>query len=491
MAEVRFTYLDAVDGFTTEADPTADTTTLLGVTLGASGIDLQGVGKAFNAVDGTAPQDYVTKKQLDDAVISGGTIKEALLVAQQLSSSEGILGASKIVFNNQPVSGDVITISDGVTTRTYGAVSGGDVQYAIGGTPADTLTNFIAAVAGDGAGLAQNSVTSTNFGEIAPTVGILIEDATSGAGLRVYGTWATQADVQFVDFTGESDYTSKVVVNLPTTDPGATNFGLRRVTADLIDGEIHLMLEDNALYSWDATNTQWNLLSGGGSIPDATSAPGGGVKGKVTADEDFGLLITTGILTVKTAATGSINFDGSGDLQVLLDGTTLQSTGSGLSVLGVPANFTVDGVATSANVTAANLNTLTAGSSSDASALHTHSTSFVELTGSGTIAVGDPVHASAANTVAASDNTNANTRRFVGISLTADAGGGTVSVATDGRVNGVLAGATAGQQVYVSTPNGLTTTRPTGAGTHIYVMGRAVNGNDIIMQPQYFGLAAA
>lgn len=67
------------------------------------------------------------------------------------------------------------------------------------------------------------------------------------------------------------------------------------------------------------------------SVVDATSAPGGGTKGKVTADENKGLKILTGIMEVfpntnrglANAATGlevkvdgvSVTFDGSGRLQ--------------------------------------------------------------------------------------------------------------------------------------------------------------------------------
>jgi RNase P/RNase MRP subunit p29 len=67
------------------------------------------------------------------------------------------------------------------------------------------------------------------------------------------------------------------------------------------------------------------------SIIDATSAPGGGVKGKVTADENLGLKITSGIMEVfpntnrglQNAATGlevkvdgaTVTFDGTGRLQ--------------------------------------------------------------------------------------------------------------------------------------------------------------------------------
>lgn len=51
-----------------------------------------------------------------------------------------------------------------------------------------------------------------------------------------------------------------------------------------------------------------------GSVPDATSAPGGGVKGKVTFDDNLGLHVAAGIASVKVDGT-TVTFDGTGHLQ--------------------------------------------------------------------------------------------------------------------------------------------------------------------------------
>ena len=57
----------------------------------------------------------------------------------------------------------------------------------------------------------------------------------------------------------------------------------------------------------------WTPFGAGGGVPIATSAPGGGIIGKWTADEDKGLKIVTGIGEVKVDGV-SVFFDGFGRL---------------------------------------------------------------------------------------------------------------------------------------------------------------------------------
>ena len=128
----------------------------------------------------------------------------------------------------------------------------------------------------------------------------------------------------------------------------------------LADGEIHFVLANDSQYAWDDSADTWNVLSGSGSIPDATSASGGGVKGKVTADSDLGLVISSGVM--------SINIDDTPD--------TLDVDASGLKVVGLPSLFKVNGTAVSANVTAPNLDALTGGGST---ALHSHANDHARL----------------------------------------------------------------------------------------------------------------
>lgn len=286
-----------------------------------------------NVADGTLSHHAVNKGQLDTAVITGGSFKEFLLHENQVDDTEGILAAVALTMTSNPVSGDTITLTDGTTTRTYGAGSGGDVQYTIGATVADSMTNLAAAIQGDGSA-AWGAYFSTDLDAIdTDGVVVIIEDDNDGTASEIYGTWATPANCQIVDFGGDTDYTQKSTTAMPGSDPASTNFGMRRTQASLTPGELHYVENNDVVYSWDDDANVWNATSGSTSIPDATSASGGGTKGKVTFDRDFGLLVTAGIAKISVASNKGLGFDGSGDLQGIADTTAgMEITASGFAI---------------------------------------------------------------------------------------------------------------------------------------------------------------
>jgi len=49
-------------------------------------------------------------------------------------------------------------------------------------------------------------------------------------------------------------------------------------------------------------------MSGASSIPDATAASGGGVKGKATFDSDYGLAVSSGVVTISLASNKGLEF---------------------------------------------------------------------------------------------------------------------------------------------------------------------------------------
>jgi len=104
---------------------------------------------------------------------------ETLLDVNQLSNVQGIKSASPLTIVVNPVSTDPIIITNGTTTRTYSAVSGGDVQYAIGTTPADTMINLAAAINGDALSV-WNAYIDTGLTGIATTVIVLEAKTSSG-----------------------------------------------------------------------------------------------------------------------------------------------------------------------------------------------------------------------------------------------------------------------------------------------------------------------
>lgn len=120
-----------------------------------------------------------------------------------------------------------------------------------------------------------------------------------------------------------------------------------------------------------------------------------------------------------TVGPGAISISGNATMQT---GTTFGTTGTGN--INLPNNgsarFQIEGVAVSANVTAANLGTLTAGSSSNADALHTHATAtatnnnITGLTLFSTPLTGELGYLSASNTVARAIATAMASSRAIG-----------------------------------------------------------------------------
>lgn len=489
-----------------------------------------GTQQITGLADGSAADHAVNKGQLDAAVINGGTMKELLLHATQLDNTLGILAAVALSIQTNPISGDNVVLTDGITTRTYQFGTGGDVTVTIGGTPAVSMQNLATAIAGDSSGIWQNTVFSTAQDAIdTDGVVLIIEDSNAGTAPEVYGVWGTQADCEIVDFGGEADYTSKTLVTLPSSNPASTNFGIRRVTASLTPGELHYVEETDYIYGWDDDANLWNQMSGSGSIPDATSASGGGIKGKITVDRDYGLLVSSGILRTSLASNSGLGFDGSGDLEgladttagieitasgfaidlaasnpglqfdgsgdleALVDGTTISKT-TNLNVLGLPTLFTIGGTAVGATVTAPNLDTLSDGSNADA--LHTHaavtaSRLEVELTAEETLAQSDAIEWGTTNNQIRECQASVITR-VDAIGVVEESGGiaasGTGTVVIHGIAVGVLSGATVGNRYYVGSSGGIIQgTGGLGSGDHIIFVGWATNATNLFVQPQYIG----
>ena len=259
----------------------------------------------------------------------------------------------------------------------------------------------------------------------------------------------------------------------------------------------------------DTTAIEFDQFSGAGSIPDATSASGGGVKGKVTFDSDTGLSVTSGVARIALGTPPGLEFDSvNGRLQALADpngglevvaagnkvklnGTTLALAAGGASVLGVPAGGTweIGGAATGANVSAANLTELTG---AGYTMLHKHLSALTQINAdAGGVTKGDPLFPSGADVVGDADaSVGAQARGFCGVANNTAAGAAAVDVANDGNiVTGVLVGATANDLVYMAVGGGLTTTAP-GSGNFRVIVGKAINATDMVVYAQYLGKAA-
>jgi hypothetical protein len=198
-------------------------------------------------------------------------------------------------------------------------------------------------------------------------------------------------------------------------------------------------------------------------------------------------------LAALVSSAGGVQIDGANGLALLLYGTTLQTTVSGVSVKGLPSSFEVNGSATSyatpgtGQVTAANLNTLTAGSSSNADSLHTHSLPSSYSTNvegpyavAEALAIGDPVYQSTTNDrVGKADAANDAKSRVIGVARTAQGTiGNPATVVTVGPCLGVISGATAGAPYYLGSGGSLTSSIP-GVGMRIIQVGIAKNATDL------------
>lgn len=206
-------------------------------------------------------------------------------------------------------------------------------------------------------------------------------------------------------------------------------------------------------------------------------------------------------LTALVDAAGGVQINGASGLALYLNGTTLQVSGSGVSVKGVPNLFEIGGSATSQTggtgvVTAANLNTLTAGSASNADALHVHTISASpkaervekDYAVGESIAAGDPVYWTATNDrIGKGDAAAAAKSRIVGVARTAQSTpGNTAPIVTAGPCAGVLSGATAGTPYYLAAAGGITSTIPA-TGNRIIEVGFAMNASDLFVRVVDYG----
>jgi hypothetical protein len=199
---------------------------------------------------------------------------------------------------------------------------------------------------------------------------------------------------------------------------------------------------------WDADNDRMNIGNADNSAHSANLRVGGSahIGGEVWLD-------------------GSVNLGDAAADAITVNGAMALASGASFSgvdgTVTLPAQFSIGtGNATSANVTAANLNTLTGGG--DASSLHSHKAAVLtDLTTTGA-AVGDAVYVSADDTVLPGDPTVMSKSNVLGI-VTASG-----SVAISGRVAaGFTAGLTggdapaAGKVAFLDASGKLTTIAPT------------------------------
>lgn len=223
------------------------------------------------------------------------------------------------------------------------------------------------------------------------------------------------------------------------------------------------------------------------STKGLTIDPNAGLQ--VNVDEQRGLAIDAaeGVF-VDLATNPGLQFT-AGKLDMkLASANTLSKDASGLTVTGVPSLFKVNGVATSANVTAANLGTLTAGASSPADALHNHASVRGALLAAGSISAGKALYISANGTVSSASCSATSTARVVGVAVGASALG-SVQVATYGAC-AAFSGLTAGTPYYLGADGSPVEFSALGSGDRVVRLGFGLTATSMMVEIQDMGAKA-
>lgn len=318
---------------------------------------------------------------------------------------------------------------------------------------------------------------------------VLLTAQTSGSGAIDNGIWVVQSGA----WTRPTDFA--------TGDGCASSFTFVEEGTDYADSG-WVCTTDAGSDVIDTNANNWTQFSGAGQVEagDGLSKsgntidvnPGDGIQissdtvAVELASTNPGLQLTgtspDKVLSVLPDPNGGVEVNGNG-VAVKLDGSTLQLAASGLSVKGLPSLFEINSVATSANVTAANLNELTGGGVTN---LHSHAGADAAerleelLTAVEACAQGDPVAwSSTADKFAKGDAGNTGDSRIFGVVMDNVAADGQEIVVRRGVAVGVLSGATPGAVYWLANGGGLTPSIPTGVGRRLIRVGYAKNATDL------------
>ena len=404
---------------------------------------------------------------------------------------------------------DGVAATDAVTLQQLQAIAAGiDLKESVRLATLAPLPANTAAGAGVGKTLTINAIGILTVDGVATVIGdfLLVKDEVVGADVdhgvyevTIEGTAGVAAELtRRTDFdgtpAGEVSHGSFVFV----TEGSQINTGWAIVTVDPITVDTTPIAFTQfqglgASYTWgaglvnNANVINWELDA-------AADAQGAGADGG-TSGLEFDVTGAAGKARVKVGLTGAIN-RGADGLILELDGTTLATAAAGASVLGVPDNFTIGGVATGNTVTAANLDTLTDGSNADG--LHVHAGGgdaqriLNSLAVDAAVAVGDAVYLTATgDRIDSSDAAVDAEARVIGVAITAQATVGLLAdIVTTGEATGAIAAATPGTAYYLQAGGGIGTALP-GAGNRVIQVGIAASATDLFVRIVDYGKKAA
>jgi len=195
-----------------------------------------------------------------------------------------------------------------------------DNNTGITGSPTYTEPNITATLAVSGV-FAVDGYTFASSGE---SLLVKNEAGVGGLGGAANGVYTVTISGTSLTLSRRSD------ANAGSELPSAT----LKIKAGTANADFEFTCTNDTAPTLGTTVITFVQSSGSGSVPDATSGSGGGTKGKVTFDSDFGLSVTSGVAKiVLESSTPTLKFT-SGELGVKFSTTTsgLEATASGLSI---------------------------------------------------------------------------------------------------------------------------------------------------------------
>lgn len=316
--------------------------------------------------------EYVGKDFVEGVVATlasgAGIVKQTLLVDEQISDLQGVRPAFALYLatGNSILANEVITL----VSDTYSGESFTEGTSFTGQVNASS--DMLALVEAINAGTNFGAVYASDLVQLNDTEGVVVVylKTTPGSSddFRVYSN-SGSSNLQVVSYqaTSATDTVGEIANNYQTDkvtatftissgDPGSSvdYSGFSQTKANLVEPQTHVVLSSGFWFTWDGDLEQWNR-SNGNSLVDATSAIGGGVKGKLTVDQEYSLYLASGILRIQLESSNpSLEFKtgtpkqlgikfgntsgitkNSNGLSILLDNTTTPSSGLSLTTDGL------------------------------------------------------------------------------------------------------------------------------------------------------------
>jgi hypothetical protein len=366
------------------------------------------------------------------------------------------------------------------------------VDGTVQGTVVKVSVTYLRAKSTGGLETATGDNTGTiSFTDLATSAGSTLQSAYD-VGATI--TTASTTDIAFtlssgnfvVNGGGQADFGISGT-DLTAFGVGTGTFNVDATGAVTIDSTgAGISLDAAGASNFSTSSGNLSLGSASNLLIGATGASGNVSINSVNGDINIGNLANNGAINIGTGGTRTVTV-GSATVDIVASSGTLD----------VPAgtSFKIGTTAlTTANFTAANIDTLLDGSNADS--LHTHgevvNSQFVAETGG--VTAGDALYLASGTEVGLADATTADGKDFV-VGFAANTASATNTVNMNATPGATITTATitgfsaAGDVVYLSETAGeLTTTAPSGTGTTIFRVGYAITSTTILFQPQFIAL---